>query len=426
MADLLPVFTTLISDLRTSLPQTDVSLSEVEDLLYEGAAASTAQQIIEVKRRSEKLAEVSDADLWRALTESLVEASKANEKEAATVARDDFEKRLAALASEADRGWLISIPVNADGGGDVAESLATTALRVVVFTTGDEHQMAARFAKACQQFGETLPGATPPLSGQSPALFVVAARGTEQTAVRQAMRSLNVSRDALRFATHLQLGRTDLDPPQHAKDQTFLTDVILLDTAKKNFHTRIVRNVDASLGTVDALNNGKVRTLYDRVARILEACPEDSRKQIDLIWRLARSIRIFSRAVGASNRDLRFLLMVIAFEAVLNRSDAPIAEALSEYGALLTKIGIGDRVDLARELKAAYKVRSLFVHEGRLPSEQLDEEKLLRTSSLVFRTWAETMRRLLPFGEQRLTDKDFFDKLVRLKFGSSFEEAFTS
>jgi hypothetical protein len=427
MADLLRVFTTLLADLRTSLPQAGASLAEMEELLSDGAAASAAQQVIEAKRRSAKLAEVPDADLWRALSDSLVEASKEDEGGAPAKARDNFERRLDVLASEADRAWLISIPVGAEAGGEVVETLATaSAARVIISTADDSQLTGVRFTRACQRFGVTTSNPLPTLPGRTPALFVVAARGAEETAVRQATRSLNVSRDALRFATHLQAGRADFDSPPHTNVHTPLTDVVLLDTARKSFHTRIERNVDSALGNVDALKNAKVRALYDRAAHVLEACPEDSRKQVDLIWRIARSIRIFSRAVGVSNRDLRFLLMVIALETILNQSDAPIAEALSEYGALLTQADVDKRVNLRRELKGAYGVRSKFVHEGRLPSEQLDEEKLRHTSSLVFRTWAEIMRLLLPFGEARLTDKDFFDKLVKLKFGATFDESFTS
>jgi Apea-like HEPN len=425
MADLLSLFTNLLSDLRTSFAKSGASFSEIEELLYGGTAASMAQKLIDEKRQKGKLAEVSEADLWRALIESIVEAASADAANAPMVASDSFEKRLTALASEANRNWLISIPVDAEAHDAIVESLTTAAaLRIIVIAT-DEPEMSRRFGMACQKFGETAPTATLPLRGHSPAVFVISGRGGKETALRQAVRSLNVSRDALRVATHLQPGKIDLDSPSHVNAQTNLTDVVLFDIAQKRFHDKIERNLDTVLGPVEALNNAKVRALYDRAARVLERCPEDARKQPDLIWRIARSIRIFSRAVGVSNRDLRFLLTVIAYEAVLNRSDAPIAEALSEYGALLTQDGVDYRVERARELKVAYKVRSLFVHEGRLPSEQLDEDNMRKISRLVFHTWAETMRRLLPFADQRLTDKDFFDRLVQLKFGATFDDVFT-
>jgi hypothetical protein len=429
MADLLAVFTTLLYDLRTSLPKADASPAEVEDALSAGAPASTAQQIFEAKRRSPKFTEVSDEDLWHALTESLVEALKADEKAAPAIAQSNFDKLLTTIASEANRVWLVIIPANGEGDTEIADVLSTAAAdRIIVAASHDADQLDVRFAKACERFGATVPTSALPTSVEASALFVVETRGAEASATRQALRSLNVGRDALRISVHLQPGKTDLDQAQQSDAQTSLTDIVLLDTARRQFATKIERNIDTLLGPVAELSNAKVRALYDIAARILEACSEDTpaKKQIDLIWRLARSIRIFSRAVGVANLDIRFLLTLVAFETVLNRADAPIAEALSEYGALIAASGVGERVELAKELKSAYNLRSRFVHEGRLPSEQLDEEKLRRASSIVFRTWAEIMRRFLPLGDQRLTDEVFFGKLVRLKFGATFEETFTS
>jgi hypothetical protein len=82
MADLIPLFTSLLSELRTSLTKSSASFSEVEELLYDGTAASLAQKLIDEKRQKGKLTEVFEADLWHALIESILEASSADETNA--------------------------------------------------------------------------------------------------------------------------------------------------------------------------------------------------------------------------------------------------------------------------------------------------------------------------------------------------------
>ena len=426
MADLLPLFKTLVSNVRTSVSLVDVSFTEIEDALSEGVANSTALEILQAKRRSPKFTQVSDEDFWRSLASSLIETANTDDTTAPAATQTSFDKLIEICAAQANRRWLVAIPVTGDGAGEIVQLLSTASVeRVFVTRPANQDQLKKQFAKAGELFGITSP--LPSIQGTiDSSLLIVEARGTEALSLRQALRSLNVSRDASRLAVHLQDGRTNLDPAPLADEQSSLTDVLMLDVDKRKFQSIIERNIDTSLGTISLLNNAKVRAVYDTAARILEACPEDTpvKNQINLIWRLARSIRVFSRAVGSANADVRYLLMIVALETLLNRADAPMTESFSEYGALIAATGIESRVQLVKQLKAAYNLRSKFVHEGRLPSEQLDQAGFAATVAIVFRTWTELMKQLLPLGEARVVDAEFFARLVTLKFGASFEQAF--
>jgi hypothetical protein len=206
-----------------------------------------------------------------------------------------------------------------------------------------------------------------------------------------------------------------------------VSDVWLVEQPGKSATSRVARLGDVNLGpTVSALSDPKTRKLFDIAARVLEACPEGGKDRQELVWRLARSIRVFSRAVVESNRDLRFLLLLVAFEAVLSRKDSAIAESLSEVGALVASTTVNDRVNLARALKRAYDIRSRFVHAGHIPSERLGETELAQAEGIVFRAWVAVMQRLVTLTDATITDETLFDRLTRLKFGATWSEAFAA
>lgn len=425
MADLLPLFRTLLHNVRTSIPRLDVSRSQLEDALSEAEANAAAQSIFDAKRRSPKFAQFSDEDLWRALTTSLIESAAADDNAAPIATQTAFEKLIDAAAADSDRRWLVAVPVTGDAGDEIAQLLSTQSTeRVFVARPLKRDRLQRQFTKAAELFRVTSLPTLPTITNSS--FLILEARGSEAFAIRQAMRSLNAGRDALRLAVHLQDGRTTLDPAPLPDEQSNLTEVLMFDVDRNHFHSRNERNVDTSLGPISSLSNAKVRASYDAAARILETCSEDTplKNQIHLIWRLARSIRVFSRAVGSSNPDIRYLLLIVGLETLLNRADAPITESFSEYGALIGAHDIDSRINLAKRLKSAYNLRSKFVHEGRLPTEQLDHEKFLDVSAIVFLTWSELMKRLLPIGGNGLSDEDFFGKLVKLKFGATFNQAF--
>jgi hypothetical protein len=296
---------------------------------------------------------------------------------------------------------------------------------VVIASCETQAQLEAQFENACRIIGVPAPAKgvlTLPLPTRP--LFIASTQGAPEPAYRKGIRSFHVGRDGLRFVEYVHDPEKEIGVVSTGDVYEPLLDSWLIEIGGRDVRRKSLRQVDITLGAVELGRSPRKSELYDAGARIMEMYPEDAsnKQQKSLGGRLARSLRIFSRAAVQTNRDLRFLLILVAFEALLNRKDSPIAEALAEYGALLTASGVDDRARLARELKGAYDARSRFVHDGQIPSEQLGEEKFARYEALVFRTWAGVVRVLLPQGEKGWSDDAFFERLVKLKFGATWSE----
>lgn len=435
MAKSSELFVALLETLLPVLPAGvthDLCIATIKEHLAEQDIALTAQRIIDDECSNQRVTDASESDLWDALIESLCEAMQSRSAGAdgvaseANSARTAFVARLKSLAAEANRRWLIAVPVNVDLHSDVMSELSTRDTpRVVIAACETQAQLDSRLETACRLLGVSAPakGAlTLPLPTRP--LFVALTQGAPEAAYKKGMRSFYVGRDGLRFVEsahdpHKDLGAVNVDDV-YAQ----LLNAWLIEVDGREVKQKTLRQVDVSLGAVELARNPKKQELYDAGARVMEMHPEDASNKLQksLGGRLARSQRIFSRAIVQTNRDLRFFLILVAFEALLNRKDSPIAEALAEYGALLTASGVEERARLARELKSAYDSRSRFVHDGQIPSEQLGEEKFAQVETLVFRTWAGIMRQLLPHGEDGWSDDVFFEKLVKLKFGATWKD----
>jgi Apea-like HEPN len=433
MAKSSELFEALLETLRPAMPagvSHDLCVSTVREQLADESASITAQQIIAAERTNQKVTDAPESDLWDALVESLCEtlqsAAVGTVSGDANTARTLFVARLKVIAEEANRRWLIAVPVNVDLHMGAASELSTVnTQRVVIAACETQVQLETQIENACRVIGVPAPakGAlTLPLPTQP--LFVALTQGAPEPAYRKGMRSFYVGRDGLRFVEYAHDPQKDLGPVNIGDVYEPLLESWLIEVDGREVKRKTLLQVDVSLGAIELERNPKKFELYDASARVMEMYPEDAstKLQKSLGGRLARSIRIFSRAVVQTNCDLRFFLILVAFEALLNRKDSPIAEALAEYGALLTADGVEERSLLARELKSAYDARSRFVHDGQIPSEQLGEEKFAQVETLVFRTWAGTVRALLPQGEAGWSDDVFFEKLVKLKFGATWKE----
>ena len=433
MAKSSELFEALLETLRPMIPagvSHDLCVSVIREQLSDENALATAQQIIDNERANLKLMDSPESDLWDAVVESLCETFQSAGAGAVSsdgnTARTSFVARLKAIVDEANRRWLIAVPVNVDLQADAVSALSTVnTQRVVIAACETQEQLDAQLENACRVIGVPAPvrgSLTLPFPTQS--LFVAVTQGAPEPAYRKGMRSFYVGRDGLRFVEYVHDPQKDLGPANAGDVYEPVLDAWLIEVAGREVKRKTLRQVDVSLGAIELERNPKKFELYDACARIMEMHPEDAptRLQKSLGGRLARSVRIFSRAVVQNNRDLRFFLILVAFEALLNRKDSPIAEALAEYGALLTVSGVEERARLARELKSAYDARSRFVHDGQIPSEQLGDEKFAQVETLVFRTWAGIVRALLPHGEEGWSDDVFFEKLVKLKFGAKWKE----
>jgi hypothetical protein len=433
MAKTSELYSTLLDGLRSALPSEGASIAAVEAELSDGEPGVTAQEIIRKECENKKLADVSEADLYEALILSVSEVLQAEANpitstvvsDAAVAVQTAFSNRLKTFAAEADRLWLIVVPVATDFQGDAFNELSTVnARRVLIGPCDSQAQLDARLASVCGTVGVTpAAGATPYITALRQSHFVAQTKGSGESALRNGLRSLNIGRDALRFAEFIHAPRESLGPLRAASATELVIEARLVAEDGRENVPKLLRHADVSFDGVEVLRQPRVRAFYDATARVLEAQPENTQeKQKTFRGRVARSIRIFSRAVVQNNRDMRFLLLLVAFEVMLNRKDAPIAEALAEYGALLTVSGVEERLRLARELKKIYDTRSRFVHDGQIPSELLGEDKFARAETVVFRTWSALMRELLPFSDRGWADDDFFDRLLRLKFGSAWKE----
>lgn len=430
MAKSSELFEALLEILRPAMPagvSHDLCVSTVREQLADESASITAQQIIAAERINQKVTDAPESDLWDALVESLCEtlqsAAVGTVSSDANTARTSFVARLKAIAEEANRRWLIAVPVNVDLHTDSVSELSTVnTQRVVVAACETQAQLEVQIEDACRVIGvpATAKGALT-LTLPTQALFVALTQGAPEPAFRKGMRSFYVGRDGLRFVEYALDLQKDLGVVKAGDVYEPLLDVWLIEVDGREVKRKTLRQVDVSLGAIELTRNPRKLELYDAGARVMEMYPEDTKLQKSLGGRLARSLRIFSRAVVQTNRDLRFFLILVAFEALLNRKDSPIAEALAEYGALLTADGVEERARVARKLKSAYDARSRFVHDGQIPSELLGEEKFAEVETLVFRTWAGVVRALLPHGEDEWSDEVFFEKLIKLKFGAVWD-----
>jgi hypothetical protein len=426
MANVPALLTTLVQRLRWNLPVEGLGPAAVADALGDAELQALGHEILRAERKAHGAVDAPDSEAWDSLAASLYEALKSDQIEAQQVARSALIKRLKALAGDLRRKWIAILPVRGaiDVDTGVTNVLSTAeSVRVVVAPSGNATELSDRLQQAFRYFQSTAPLRLPP--SPTSALFITSVVGAEHPAIRQAVGKLATGRDALRFAVHVQSG--DLGPLHHEEAGSSVSDVWLVERPGNLVVSRVARLGDVTLGSmIPALADPKMRKQFDATARVLEACPEGGKDRQELVWRLARSIRVFSRAVVESNRDLRFLLLLVAFEAVLSRKDSAIAESLSEVGALVARTEVDDRLDLARALKRAYDMRSRFVHAGQIPSERLGETELAQAEGVVFGAWVAVMRRLVTLADATVTDEVLFEGFTRLKFGASWFDAFAS
>ena len=396
-------------------------ISTVREQLENSDAIHMAERIVDIELANQKLTDAEESDVWEALIESVCESLQRD----ANAARDSFVTRLKLIAAEKNRRWLFALPVKIELQRAVTELSTVTTHRVIIPACNIKEELDAQFEEACRVIGIPAPGKHVlrfPLP--TPPLFVALVQGASEPAHRNGMRSFYVGRDGLRFAEYVLDPQKDLGPVESGEVYEPLLETWLIEVAGQEVNRKAIRQVDVSIGAVELGRNPKKLQLYDAVARIMEMHPEDAsnRLQKSLGGRLARSVRIFSRAVIQTNRDLRFLLILVAFEVLLNRKDAPIAESLADYGALFNATGVEDRARLSRELKAAYDARSRFVHDGQVPSEQLGDDKFAQYERVAFHSWVGVIRNLLPCGEEGWSDDVFFEKLLKVKFGATWKE----
>src|ERR1051325_9675688 len=121
MAKSSELFEALLGALRPAAPVDagiELCLATVREQLGDEDALHTASQIIDIERANQKVTDAQESDLWEALAESLCESLRNSGAGSVTgdadAARASFVARLKVIAEEANRRWLVALPVNVD------------------------------------------------------------------------------------------------------------------------------------------------------------------------------------------------------------------------------------------------------------------------------------------------------------------------
>lgn len=422
--------TNFVEQIDRELSTEPKNKQNIKKLLSTSKWRLLAKPIIESAKKATESVNADDEELLEALINALNTGLQAPPKHVANRAKSDFNKNLKAIAEGTSTYWLVMLPIEADIKQDLVDYISTAnSLRVAISPCTSENELRAKLTKACQTLEipftldlTELPNAS--LDQLSPAFLLIYTPGLAEAALTYAKEQTHICRDAFRFAQHVNRKVSGLGPLWATTVSSSVKDVFMFRKNRKA-EKKIIRREDFKLDGLDVLNDRKARKLYDIAARLLEDYPEsvDPNKQEGFPWRLVRSIRTFSRAVAECNQDVRFLLLLVAFEALVNRKEAPIVEAFAEYGALVVAEKFNERFELATNLKLAYNARSRFVHDGKVPSDVL-KANLVKSETLVFQTWADLMLKFLQLADAEIKENEFFDGLLKMKFGATWEQAF--
>jgi len=330
-------FANFVEQISQELNTSNKSKQSISNLLATNKWKTLAKPIIESTKKALKAVNLEDEDMVEALINALDTGLTAPAKHIVSKVKGDFNKNLKAIIEGTSTYWLVVLPIEADVKHDLEDYISTAnGLRVVISPSTSENELRTKLNKACQKLETAFTLDLAELPNPSTAFLLVYTSGLAQLALDKAKEQAHICRDAFRFAEHVNRKVSGLGPLWATTVSSSIKDVYMFRKNKKA-EKKIVRREDFKFDGLDLLHDRKVRKLYDIAARLLEDHPESTApdKQLGFHWRLARSIRTFSRAVAECNQDVRFLLLLVAFEALVNRKDSPIAEAFAEYGALI-------------------------------------------------------------------------------------------
>lgn len=418
-------FANFVEQINQELSTEAKNTENIRNLLSVSKWKLLAKPIVESAKKVTEAANADDEELLDALINALTTGLQAPPKHVVNKVKGDFKKNLKAVLEEKCDYWLVVLPIEADIKQDLVDYVSTANIsRLALSPCVSENELRAKLTKACQKLEVQFTLDLAELPEPSTPFLLICVSGLAESALAYAKEQAHICRDAFRFAQHVNRKISGLGPLWATTVSSSVKDVYMFRKNRKA-EKKIVRREDFKLDGLDLLHDRKARKLYDIAARLLEAYPESIApdKQLGFHWRLVRSIRTFSRAVAECNQDVRFLLLLVAFEALVNRKDAPIVEAFAEYGALVAADNFDERFELATNLKLAYNARSRFVHDGKVPSDVL-KANLAKSETLVFQTWADIMLKFLQLADTEIKENEFFDGLLKMKFGATWEQAF--
>jgi hypothetical protein len=331
------------------------------------------------------------------------------------------------LGSKSSANWWAMVPL-AGGGvfGGGPDLMATASNRLILLPSYEAPEGLAARLKEALDLKDSLSNLDG-LEFPTPAFFICETTGFDSPAQDKAEAVFRDARNALAFASLARQGARGL-PPVEARALPPKKRMLFIERQTRELKSRPARAKYLGPAGYQDLANPKIRTAYDRAARVLGMYPESlsGAAKNEFGRRLAQSLRIFGRAVDQDNQDLRFLLIVVALETIFSRSkDSPITEYIADVGSIISKLKVDERYPLSREIKDAYSLRSKFVHQGDLPSQQSIKGKGLSDfENVIFSVWSSVMNRLLPFSDTRWKDEEVFQKFAELKLGAGWNDTF--
>lgn len=116
---------------------------------------------------------------------------------------------------------------------------------------------------------------------------------------------------------------------------------------------------------------------------------------------------VFSRSFLAKEISDKLIYMLVALESVFLKDTGEfIQDAISLRMAYMQNVSVAERKQIIADVKAVYKLRSLFVHHGQLVS--IDESDLLTRFK---RHALLSLMALIPLAASNISKTDFFNDL---------------
>ena len=130
-------------------------------------------------------------------------------------------------------------------------------------------------------------------------------------------------------------------------------------------------------------------------------------KLTDFQEMVLNALIVFSRSFLAKEISDKLIYMLVALESVFLKDTGEfIQDAISLRMAYMQSVSVPERKQIIADVKAVYKLRSLFVHHGQRVS--IDESELLKR----FKHHAVlSLMALIPLAASTISKTDFFDDL---------------
>jgi hypothetical protein len=426
------MFGQLIGAIGTALAGRAPTVLDIEEaIVSDEALECIAKELLGRESRAKGADKCSSSEQWNALSTALLAGLTAEPTQAVAKAAEKLHAELTALAASKPTKWLAFIPLSAPQSLPQALSFELESLDVLcaILPKLEEPEHSKALEEAAHRFvvpvpsvgANRLPGPT----------FICACTGTPSGAAVEASNKFRAVRDAARVA-----GLLESKTPVFPSSSSTLSDsapihrveVILASTAGGNVLIEPIWGSDFWLDAASIGGDAKWRKWYDRAVRVFAA--DSGPAAATLFLRLCRGLTVMARACSQANIDLRFLLSVIALEALVSTRKEDVTVSIRDIAARVMATIESERILISRSLGQAYDHRSRFVHDGQLPSQSLESSAYEQSQRLILSVWAELSRRLFDLAEREVSEQEYLAGLEELRgltpfrHGVPWEQAF--